>query len=51
MKNTMTNKTIISALTGIFLVSVLTVGAFSFAPVAHAQYDDFGVDSGSGCLR
>jgi len=56
MKTDMKNKNILQALTGIFVVSVLMIGALSIAPLAHADdgygYDggaSFGTDSGSGC--
>jgi hypothetical protein len=46
MKTDMIHKNIVSALTGMFVVSVLMIGAFSIAPLAHAQEDDGG-DYGS----
>lgn len=53
MKNIMKNNNILSALTGLLVVSFLVVGAFSVAPLAHAQeFDggyDFGIDGGGGC--
>ncbi|HUD03031.1 MAG TPA: hypothetical protein VMR46_03415 [Candidatus Paceibacterota bacterium] len=43
----MKNKNILQALTGIFVVSVLMIGALSIAPLAHAQ--EFGDGSDGGC--
>ena len=48
MKNTMKNKNILQALTGILFVAILVVGALSIAPLAHAQ-DDGGDYSDGGC--
>ncbi|MGC9602138.1 MAG: hypothetical protein ABSE76_00125 [Minisyncoccia bacterium] len=47
MKTSMKNKNILQALTGIFVVSVLMIGALSIAPLAHAQ--EFGDGSDDGC--
>ncbi len=49
MKNIMKNNTILKALTGILFVSVLTVGAFTLAPAAHAQEWDGGDYIGGCC--
>jgi hypothetical protein len=51
MKTDMKNKNILQALTGIFVVSVLMIGALSIAPIARADDngDDFGGPTDNSC--
>jgi hypothetical protein len=49
MKTDMIYKNILQALTGLFVVSVLMVGAFAITPLAHAQQQDGGDYSEGGC--